>query len=107
MSLGSRLKEARIMQNLSRADLAKAVGVTPSAIGNYELEISSPKPEIMIKLVNVLRIDANYLYQDDVLSHVSEDLTMDELNFIFAYRNSDERARSDAFSILMQHQLMK
>lgn len=66
MSIGSRLKEARLRRGLTQEDLAKAVGVTKGAIGNYETGVSSPKEAVLIKLMNILGIDANYLYQDYV-----------------------------------------
>lgn len=66
MSIGSRLKEARIRANLTREELAELVGVTKSAIGNYETEVSSPKEPVLIKLLDVLHIDANYVFQDMV-----------------------------------------
>lgn len=68
MSIGQRLKEARIARKMTQEDLAKAVGVTKGAIGNYETEVSSPKEQILIKLMKILHIDANYLYQDYVTS---------------------------------------
>lgn len=64
MSIGKRLKEARILRKMTQEDLATAVGVTKGAIGNYETEVSSPKEPILIKLMEILQIDANYLYQD-------------------------------------------
>jgi len=64
MSIGKRLKEARIRRKMTQEDLAAAVGVTKGAIGNYETEVSSPKEAILIKLMEILQIDANYLYQD-------------------------------------------
>ena len=64
MSIGKRLKEARLRRKMTQEDLAAAVGVTKGAIGNYETEVSSPKEAILIKLMEVLQIDANYLYQD-------------------------------------------
>jgi len=60
------LKERREQLNLSRNDLAIKIGVTPSAIANYENEISSPKIELMYKLFEALKCDANYLHQDDI-----------------------------------------
>lgn len=107
MSFGSRLKEARLQLKMSRSDLASAIGVTPSAIGNYELEISSPKENILIQLMKVLGVDANYLYQDVVPVHVTEDLTKEELNMIFSFRAADGRARADALMILLQHPAVK
>jgi len=103
MSFGSRLKEARLNSKMSRNELAQAVGVTQSAIGNYELEISSPKEPVLIQLMKVLNVDANYLYQDSVPVRVSEELTKEELNFIFAYRSADDRARLDSLRILESH----
>lgn len=64
MSIGKRLKEARIRRKMTQEDLAAAVGVTKGAIGNYETEVSSPKEAILIKLMEILQIDANFLYQD-------------------------------------------
>lgn len=64
MSIGKRLKEARIRRKMTQEDLAAAVGVTKGAIGNYETELSSPKEAILIKLMEILQIDANFLYQD-------------------------------------------
>ena len=43
MSINSRIKERREELGLSRNDLADIIGVTPSAIANYENGVSSPK----------------------------------------------------------------
>lgn len=64
MSLGSRMKERREELHVSRAELAAKIGVTPSAIANYENEISSPRPEYMYRLFNSLKCDVTYLLQD-------------------------------------------
>lgn len=66
MSIGLRLKQARIRCGLKQEELARAVGVTKGAIGNYETGVSSPKEPVLIRLMQVLGIDANYLYQDYV-----------------------------------------
>ena len=64
MSIAQRLKEARLARKMTQEDLAKAVGVTKGAIGNYETGVSSPKETILIRLMEILKIDANFLYQD-------------------------------------------
>ena len=66
MGIGKRIKEARIDKGLKQSDLAAMIGVTASAIGNYENGVSVPKTEIMYKLFSALDCDANYLYQDDI-----------------------------------------
>ncbi len=91
MSLGSRIKERREQLDLSRNDLAIKIGVTPSAIANYENEISSPKIELMYKLFDALECDANYLHQDDMKTLVYENsATLEEFeNIVKKYRSLD------------------
>ena len=69
MSLGTRLKAARSDKKLTQKELAALVGVTGSAIGNYEKSVSSPNEETLIRLMSVLDVDANYLYADDITTH--------------------------------------
>lgn len=102
MPFGKRLKDARISRNMTQEELAKAIGVSKGAIGNYESEVSSPKETILIKLMKVLEIDANYLYQDYITS--GNDLTDEERSLIQLYRGADDRARSDAIRVLKDHQ---
>jgi transcriptional regulator with XRE-family HTH domain len=80
MSIGKRLKEARIMRKMTQEDLAAAAGVTKGAIGNYETEVSSPKEAILIKLMEVLQIDANYLYQDYITQEDEDQQRLEALH---------------------------
>ena len=61
MSIGSRIKELRIRQNMTQEELARIIGVTKGAVANYENEISSPKSDLMYRLFDALECDANYL----------------------------------------------
>lgn len=65
MSFQSRLKEARERKGLSRPELATLLGLSKSAISNYENGVSSPKEEIMYKIFDVLEVDPNFLFQDE------------------------------------------
>ena len=102
MGIGRRLKEARITQKMTQQDLAKAIGVSKGAIGNYETDVSSPNEPILIKLMSVLQIDANYLYQDYIVNDLS--LTSEEQHLITLWRGADDRARDDAIRTLADHQ---
>lgn len=114
MSIGSRLKEARLRNKMTQADLAKAAQVTTSAIGNYETGVSSPKEPVLIELMKVLGVDANFLYQDygipmsEIVSFtgdpVKEFASDAEYEMMQAYRNADDRARADALALLKAHQ---
>ena len=79
MSIGQRLKEARIAKQMTQEDLAKAAGVTKGAIGNYETGVSSPKDSILIRLMEILQIDANFIYQDYMKNSSPEDSDQERL----------------------------
>lgn len=66
MSIGNRIRDARENLGLSRGQLADMVGVTISAISNYENNISFPKEPILFELFHALGCDANYLFQDNM-----------------------------------------
>lgn len=64
MSFASRLKQARENAGFTQQELAKALGVTKSAIGNYENGVSSPKWDVLLKIFDILHVEPNFLYQD-------------------------------------------
>ena len=66
MSFGTRLRARREELGLKQAELGKMLGVTGAAIGNYENGVSSPKADILYQVFDVLKCDANYLFQDEM-----------------------------------------
>lgn len=96
MSIGSRIKEKRIEKGLTRKELANMIGVTPSAIANYENGVSVPKLEIMSDLIRELECDANYIYQDETVSD-NDIFTYGEQAMIKKYRqlNTDGKEMVD------------
>lgn len=64
MGIGKRIREARLHTGLTQEDLALKLGVTKSAVANYEAETSHPKEAVLYKLFQELHVDANYLFQD-------------------------------------------
>ena len=60
MGIGKRLREAREKAGFTQEELGKMIGVTGSAITNYEKETSHPKEPIM------LNVEPNFLFQDCV-----------------------------------------
>lgn len=94
MGIGYRIKEARENLGVTQTELGKIVGVTGSAITNYENETSHPKEPIMYKLIEALKVDANYLFQDCVkLPKESNDITLAEYEHIKKYRFLDDSGR--------------
>lgn len=95
MSFASRIKEQRERIGLSRKDLADLMGITASAVANYENGISSPKAELLYSLMDALKCDANYLYQDemDETGGVPIKLLYAEYEHIKKYRALDEHGK--------------
>ena len=93
MSFSTRLKDRRENLKMTRTELAAILGVTPSAIANYENGISSPKTELLYALFDALKCDANYLYQDVI--HIDNQFTasIDEWDILRDYRELDSHGR--------------
>lgn len=51
-TIGDTLKELRQAKGKTIAEVADAVGITPSALGNYESNIRVPRDSIKIKLAD-------------------------------------------------------
>lgn len=64
MSFGRRMRERRRELNMSQQELAKALGVTVSAVSNYENGQNAMREDVLLRLFQVLDVEPNYLYQD-------------------------------------------
>jgi len=64
MSFGQRLRERRKELGLSQGELAKALGVSLSAVSNYENGQNAMREDVLLRLFRVLDIEPNFLYQD-------------------------------------------
>lgn len=56
----ARLTQARVRQGLSKAELAAAVDVSAAAIGQYEADVNSPRPEVIERLARVLKVQPDF-----------------------------------------------
>lgn len=94
MSIGTRIKEARINMGLTQEELANKIGVTKGAIGNYENEVSTPKIDLLYKLFDVLQCDANYFYQDE-MKNTKKNVTLSfsEEKMVTRYRKLDNHGK--------------
>ena len=64
MSFGQRLRERRKELGISQGELAKALGVSVSAVSNYESGQNAMREEVLLRLFQALDVEPNYLYQD-------------------------------------------
>lgn len=110
MSINSRIKERREELKMSRQELADKIGVTPSAIANYENGVSSPKIELLYKLFDVLQCDANYLYQDEMKNFTDDNefrLSKDEMKIIEHYRLLSDKGKNAVQYIFDQEEKIR
>ena len=90
MSFATRLKEQRIRMGLTQVQLANALGVSKGDVGNYEIGTSSPKADNLYQLFDILKCDANYLFQDEMRELHEAHATPDEMeNLVKKYRTLD------------------
>lgn len=102
MSFATRLKQARENAGLTQLELAKKLGVTKSAIGNYENGVSSPKDVVLLKIFDVLGVEPNFLFQDSFNPATSENdgLSETEHYLVDTFRSLDFRGQSAVLNTL-------
>lgn len=102
MSFATRLKQARENAGLTQLELAKKLGVTKSAIGNYENGVSSPKDVVLLKIFDVLGVEPNFLFQDSFNPTASENdgLSETEHYLVDTFRSLDSRGQSAVLNTL-------
>lgn len=95
MSFGSRLKERRESLNITQPQLAAMLGVSKGAIGNWETDVNSPRATLLYDLFDILKCDANYLFQDEMRNlRYKDKATPEEFeNIIKKYRDLDDHGK--------------
>lgn len=102
MSFASRLKQARENAGLTQLELAKKLGVTKSAIGNYENGVSSPKDIVLLQIFDVLNVEPNFLFQDSFNPDNKNDNEMSDTEhyLVAKFRTLDSRGQSAVLNTL-------
>ena len=93
MTLGERIREARLAKNILQKDLAnlltsKGYKTTNATISNWELNISEPDIDTLDAMCDILEKDANYFLnrQEKQDSLNTSDLTEEELKELERYK---------------------
>lgn len=63
LDLGKRIKELRAKKGMSQVELARQIGVTPSTISQVENNQIFPSIPALIKMSEILAVDAGYFFQ--------------------------------------------
>ncbi len=119
MQTGRKILNLRCDRKVSQQDLARACGITPSALSKIEAGINSPRANIIWKIARNLGVTVEYLldeempypypsyrYRQEFLSrdqnpgtNVRMNVTREEKAFLSALRESQEVAREIAYAI--------
>ena len=73
-TLGKRMRKLRKKNYYTQADVAKALGVSPSAIGMYEQDRRVPDKETLLKICDFFDVSSDYM-----LGHLSKPEKMSEV----------------------------
>lgn len=93
MAFKDRLKEARLSRGLTQEQIAKQIGVAKSTFTGYEKGNSEPSMLTISKIMNVLKVDANFLWQDETNSLTELVVSLDEKALLRKYRDLDDHGR--------------
>lgn len=72
VEVGDRLARARDALGLTQAEVARAVGVTQGAWGNYERGIRLPDPQAIAKLADLYGVSFDWVFRGNVLGMPAE-----------------------------------
>ena len=99
MSFGGQLKKRREELGLSRTVLAGRLGISASAVSNYENDLSFPKEDVMLRLFDGLETDPNTLFRDS-FRFGGEVLKASEKQLLRQYRGLSPKGRETVRSVL-------
>ena len=84
MAYFNRLVEARKARGISATEFARKLGIPKSTLAGYEKGTSEPTVERLAHMMELLEVDANWLFQDETRS--TQQLTIDEQSLVETYR---------------------
>lgn len=97
-TLYQRIRMLRINMGLNQSELADKIGVTKSAVSQWESGKRNPDKEALLSLADLFNVDLNYLYgKEDVTSRY---LKYDEILLIDKYRSASAEIKSAINAIL-------
>jgi len=99
MSFRERIKSRREELGLTREDLAGRLGVSPSAVGNYENGHSFPREDVILRLFDCLETDPNTLFQDSFRDG-GKVLSRSERQLLEAYRGLSPMGRESVRTVV-------
>lgn len=99
MSLNKRIKEARLRMGYTQEQLGSMIGVAKTTVAGYEKN-REPDAATIGLIIDALKVDANFLFQDEMKELDSGDFSVSEIKMIKKYRDLDEYGKDIVDSVL-------
>lgn len=96
-----RLKELRIINNLSQNEIAKKVGLTQFTYSNYETGTTEPKIKTLIDLANQYNVSLDYLVGREFNNEFGY-LSDNEKTIISAFRSMSSETQIKTTAIIIK-----
>ncbi len=102
MAFKDRLKEARLNNNLTQEQIAEKIGVAKSTFTGYEKGNSEPSMLTISRIMNILKVDANFLWQDEMnaLGGNPIQVKYEEMKLLEKYRALDPSGQEHVNTVL-------
>jgi transcriptional regulator with XRE-family HTH domain len=89
ISLGEKIKLARIKKGLKQSELSSLLGIRNTAISSWENNQSKPDINMLELLCQILEVNPNFFFNLDI----NDSITINELELIKKYRLLDNRGK--------------
>jgi len=93
MTFGEKVKEARILKNLSQAELAAITGISERSLYTYEQLNIIPRKGNLKKLADALHVSVSYLVdneESDTQKNIENEEFLDQVKDKFGYKGAKE-----------------
>ena len=90
MAFCNRLKESRVNAGLTQEQLAKKLGIATSTLSGYESGNREPTIATISTILDILNVDANYLYQDETKSLTELVVNLNDKELLEKYHSLDD-----------------
>ena len=92
MSLNQRIKEARLKMGYTQEQLGNMIGVAKTTVAGYEKN-REPDAATIGLIIDSLKVDANFLFQDEMKELSTKDFSISEIKIIKKYRKLDTHGK--------------
>ncbi|WP_346014193.1 XRE family transcriptional regulator [Sporosarcina sp. E16_8] len=98
--MGKSLTNIRVLNDLSRNQLADKIGVTEQAVWQYENGYMSPKLEVVNKLKTIFQVKSTYFYNDDLLNEIGmNNIQVENIAYRSETINSLNKSQSESMHV--------